>query len=339
MKAVGFYKSLAIEQPESLLDLELPDPKPTGRDLLVKVKAVSVNPVDTKLRKRITPPDGQANILGYDAAGIVTKTGPDASLFKVGDEVWYSGQNNRPGSNAELQLVDERIVGKKPASLTFAQAAALPLTAVTAWELLFDRFNISRDPSASAGSLVVIGGAGGVGSIMIQLARQLTGLTVIGSASRPETKKWVKDMGAHHVIDHSKSLLEELKRIGIPQVQYVASLTQTSTHYKDIVEMLAPQGKFGLIDDPDPILDINLLKRKCITICWEFMFCRSAFQTPDIAQQGVILDELSRLVDSGKIHTTMGENYGAVNAANLKRAHAKLESGSTIGKIVLDWAA
>jgi zinc-binding alcohol dehydrogenase family protein len=335
MKAVGYYKSLPITDPESLLDIEIPEPVPAGRDLLVQVKAVSMNPVDTKLRKRITPPEGQANILGYDASGIVLKTGPQASLFKPGDEVWYAGQSNRPGSNAELQLVDECIVGKKPASLTHAQAAAIPLTGVTAWELLFDRFAIPRD--GARGTLVVIGGAGGVGSVMIQLARQMTGLTVIGTASRPETEKWVLDMGAHHVIDHSKSLVEELKRIGIPQVDYVASLTQTSAHYKEIVEMLAPQAKFGLIDDPDPMLDINLLKRKCITICWEFMFCRSVFQTPDIAQQGVILNELGKLVDAGKIRTTMGENYGAVNAANLKKAHAMLESGSTIGKIVLEW--
>ncbi len=336
MKAVGYYKSLPIEEPESLMDVELPDPQAAGSDLLVQVKAISVNPVDTKLRRRITPPEGQVNILGYDAAGVVVKTGPEAHLFKVGDEVWYAGQNSRPGSNAELQLVDERIVGKKPASLSFPEAAALPLTAVTAWEILFDRFCIQPDTSTT-GTLVVIGGAGGVGSVMIQLARQLTGLTVIGTASRQETQKWVLNMGAHHVIDHSKSLVEELKRIGIPQVNYVASLTQTSAHYKEIVEMLAPQGKLGLIDDPDPILDINLLKRKSITICWEFMFTRSAFQTPDVARQGVILNELSKLVDAKKIHSTMSENYGRVNAANLKIAHAKIESGSTLGKIVLEW--
>jgi zinc-binding alcohol dehydrogenase family protein len=336
MKAVGYYKSLPIDNSEALLDIELPQPQPAGRDLLVEVKAISVNPVDTKLRKRITPPEGQANVLGYDAAGVVIKTGADASLFKVGDEVWYAGQNNRPGSNAEFQLVDERIVGKMPSSLSFAEAAALPLTGVTAWEMLFDRLALRPD-ATTTGTLLVIGGAGGVGSIMIQLARQLTGLTVIATASRPETQKWVLDMGAHFVIDHSKSLLEELKRIGIPNVQYVASLTQTSAHYKDIVELLAPQGKLCLIDDPDPILDINLLKRKSITICWEFMFTRSAFQTPDIARQGEILNELKSLVDAGKIRSTYTENFGPVNAVNLKKAHTSLESGSTIGKIVLEW--
>jgi len=336
MKAVGYYKSLPITDSASLLDVELPEPQPAGRDLLVQVKAISVNPVDTKLRKRITPPEGQINVLGYDAAGVVVKTGPDAGLFKVGDAVWYSGQNNRPGSNAELQLVDERIVGKKPVSLSFTEAAALPLTGVTAWEMLFDRLSI-RPETATTGALLVIGGAGGVGSIMIQLAHQITGLTVIGTASRPETQKWAREMGAHHVIDHSRSLVEELKRIDIPQVPYIASITQTSAHYKEIVEILAPQGKLCLIDDPDPILDINLLKRKSATICWEFMFTRSAFQTPDIARQGEILNEISRLVDAGKICTTMKENYGAVNAANLKRAHAALESGTVIGKIVLEW--
>ncbi len=336
MKAVGYYKSLPITEAEALLDVELPDPKPAGRDLLVQVKAISVNPVDFKLRKRITPPEGQVNVLGYDASGVVVQTGPDASLFKAGDEVWYSGQNNRPGSNAELQLVDERIAGKKPASLTHPEAAALPLTAITAWEMLFDRLCLNPAP-ATTGTLLVIGGAGGVGSVMIQLARQLTSLTVIGTASRPETQAWVKEMGAHHVIDHSKSLLDELKRVGIPQVQYIASLTQTSTHYKEIVEILAPQGKLCLIDDPDPILDINLLKRKSATICWEFMFTRTAFQTEDLARQGEILNELARLVDEKKVRTTMKENYGAVSAVNLKRAHAKLESGSTIGKIVLEW--
>ncbi|HEX7555545.1 MAG TPA: zinc-binding alcohol dehydrogenase family protein [Leptolinea sp.] len=337
MKAVGYRQSLAISASESLLDLELPDPQPKGRDLLVQVKAISVNPVDTKQRMRITPPAGETNVLGYDAAGVVVQTGPEANLFKPGDEVWYAGVSNRPGSNAELELVDERIVGRKPASLSFMEAAALPLTAVTAWEMLFDRFKIARDISVTGETLVIIGAAGGVGSIMTQLARQLTRLTVIGTASRPETQKWVQTMGAHQVIDHHKPLLEELKRIGIPSVQYVAGLTQTGAHFSEIAEMLAPQGKFGLIDDPGPI-DINLLKRKSITICWEFMFTRAVFQTADMARQGLILNEISGLVDIGKIRTTLGSNYGPVNAANLKRAHAQIESGSTIGKIVLEWA-
>lgn len=338
MKAVGYRQSLAITEADALLDVELPDPQPAGRDLLVQVKAISVNPVDTKQRKRITPPEGEVNILGYDAAGVVVKTGPGVSFFKPGDEVWYAGASNRPGSNAELQLVDERIVGRKPASLSFAEAAALPLTTITAWELLFDRFGISRDGSSTGETLVIIGAAGGVGSVLTQLARQLTGLTVIGTASRSETQKWVQSMGAHHVIDHSKPLMEELKRISISQVKYVAGLTQTGTHLSEITEMLAPQGKFGLIDDPGPV-DINLFKRKSITICWELMFTRPVFQTADMAQQGVILNEISRLVDAGKLKTTLGVNYGLVNAANLKRAHAQIESGSTIGKIVLEWGA
>jgi len=338
MKAVGYRQSLDITDANALLDVELPDPIPTGRDLLVQVKAVSVNPVDTKLRKRNSPPDGEVAVLGFDAAGVVVKTGPEVGLFKPGDEVWYAGVSNRPGSNAELQLVDERIVGKKPALIGFAEAAALPLTSITAWELLFDRFGIPRTGPAAGETLVIIGAAGGVGSILTQLARQMTGLTVIGSASRPETQKWVQSMGAHHVIDHGKPLQEELKRIGIPQVKYVAGLTQTGSHLSEIIEMLAPQGKFGLIDDPGPV-DISLFKHKSITVCWELMFTRPVFQTTDMAQQGVILNEISRLVDAGKIHTTMGANYGAVNAANLKRAHAQIERGSTIGKIVLEWVS
>ena len=336
MKAVGYRQSLDITDANALLDVELPNPIPTGRDLLVQVKGVSVNPVDTKLRKRNSPPDGEVAVLGFDAAGVVVKTGPEVSLFKPGDEVWYAGVSNRPGSNAELQLVDERIVGKKPALIGFAEAAALPLTSITAWELLFDRFGIPRGGSAIGGALVIIGAAGGVGSILTQLARQMTGLTVIGSASRLETQKWVQSMGAHHVIDHGKPLQEELKRIGIPQVKYVAGLTQTGSHLSEIIEMLAPQGKFGLIDDPGPV-DISLFKHKSITVCWELMFTRPVFQTTDMAQQGVILNEISRLVDAGKMQSTMSANYGAVNAANLKRAHAQIESGRTIGKIVLEW--
>jgi zinc-binding alcohol dehydrogenase family protein len=336
MRAVGFRKPLDITEKEALLDVELPNPLPSGRDLLVKVKAVSVNPVDTKMRKRNTPPEGDVMILGYDAAGVVEKIGPDVSLFKPGDEVWYAGVNNRPGSNAELQLVDERIVGKKPVSLDFAEAAAMPLTSITAWELLFDRFGVSRDVLSKGDAIVIIGAAGGVGSILSQIARQLTGLTVIGTASRPETQKWVESMGAHYVIDHNKPLIEELTRIGISQVKYVAGLTQTGTHINEIIEMLAPQGKFGLIDDPGPV-DISLFKRKSITVCWELMFTRPVFQTKDMAMQGVILNNVSRFVDEGKLKTTQCENFGLINAANLKRAHAQIESGSTIGKIVLEW--
>jgi NADPH2:quinone reductase len=332
MKAVGFRKSLPINEAESLIDFERPEPEPRARDLVVEVKAVSVNPVDTKLRMAGVP-EGETKILGFDAAGVVRSVGSEAKLFRPGDEVFYAGSNIRPGTNAQLHAVDERIVGRKPKSLSFAQAAALPLTSITAWELLFDRMHVPRD--GTAGSLLVIGGAGGVGSIMIQLVRQLTGLTVIATASRPETIEWCKDLGAHHTIDHTKPLAEELKRIGMPEVNYVASLTQTARHYPAMPDIIAPQGAFGLIDAP-PSLDIAPLRRKCISAHWEGMFTRSTFNTPDILEQHKLLNEVSAMVDAGKVKTTMTQNYGAINAANLKKAHALIESGKAIGKVVLE---
>lgn len=332
MKAVGFRKSLPISESESLIDFELPDTQPRERDLVVEVKAVSVNPVDTKLRMGGVQA-GETKILGFDAAGVVRSVGSGATLFRPGDEVFYAGSNIRPGTNAELHAVDERIVGRKPRSLSFAQAAALPLTSITAWELMFDRMRIPRD--GRRGSLLVIGGAGGVGSIMIQLARQLTGLTVIATASRPETVQWCRDLGAHHTIDHTRGLAEELKRIGIPEVGYVASLTQTAKHYAAMPDIIAPQGAFGLIDAPAS-LDIVPLRRKCISAHWEGMFTRSTFSTPDIAEQHKLLNEVSALVDAGKVKTTMTQLFGAINAANLKKAHVLLESGKSIGKVVLE---
>ncbi len=333
MKAVGFRKSLPITDPESLVDFETPDPEPRARDLVVEIRAISVNPVDTKMRMRGVP-EGQTKILGFDAAGVVRSTGKDCTLFKPGDEVFYAGSNIRPGTNAQLHAVDERIVGRKPKTLSFAQAAALPLTSITAWELMFDRMPIPKRADAK-GSLLVIGGAGGVGSIMIQLARQLTGLTVVATASRPETIKWCLDLGAHHTIDHTKPLAEELKRIGIPEVNYVASLTQTVKHYPSIPAIIAPQGAFGLIDDPGT-LDIMALRPKCVSAHWEGMFTRSTFTTPDIQAQHDLLCEVAALVDAGRVKTTMTQNFGTINAANLKRAHAQVESGTTIGKIVLE---
>ena len=332
MKAVGLRKSLPIAESESLIDFELPAPEPRERDLVVEIKAVSVNPVDTKMRMRGVPA-GETKILGFDAAGVVKSVGKAATLFEPGDEVFYAGSNIRPGTNAELHAVDERIVGRKPKTLSFAQAAALPLTSITAWELLFDRFCIPR--TGAKGSLLVIGGAGGVGSIMIQLARKLTGLTVIATASRPETIKWCTGLGAHHTVDHTKPLPAELKRIGIPMVNYVASLTQTLTHYPSIPELIAPQGAFGLIDDPGT-LDLMPLRPKCVSAHWEGMFTRSTFTTPDIQAQHDLLNEVSALVDSGTLRTTMTQNFGTINAANLKKAHAQLESGTSIGKIVLE---
>jgi zinc-binding alcohol dehydrogenase family protein len=335
MKAVGYRRSLPITEADSLIDIELPDPKPLGRDLLVQVKAVSVNPVDTKVRMRQAPQAGETRVLGWDAAGVVVELGPDAHLFKPGDEVWYAGSLVRPGTNAEVHLVDERIVGKKPKSLGFAEAAALPLTTITAWELLFDRFGVPPGKRFTDESLLIIGAAGGVGSILIQLARRLTAMTVIGTASRKETADWVLSLGAQYVIDHSKPLSAELRRIGIPAVTHIASLTQTDTHFPEIIESLAPQGKLGLIDDPPPI-DVNQLKRKSISLHWELMFTRPLFGTADMIAQHRLLSEAAELVDAEVIRTTFGEHFGCINAENLKRAHALIESGKAKGKIVLE---
>jgi zinc-binding alcohol dehydrogenase family protein len=335
MKAIAYQHTLPIDQAHSLQDITLPDPVASGRDLLVQVRAISVNPVDTKIRNGVAPSAGEWKVLGWDAAGVVSAVGPEVANFKVGDRVWYAGSIARSGTNAELHLVDERIVGKMPASLDFSQAAALPLTGITAWEMLFDRLGLAQDTSPSPATLLIIGAGGGVGSIMVQLARQLTGVTVIGTASRPQTQAWVRELGAHHVIDHSKPISQELKRIGIPQVDYIVSLTQTDQHFAEIAESIAPQGKFGLIDDPKE-LNISLLKRKSVSLHWELMFTRSLFGTEDMAAQGRLLSRLAELVDAGRIRTTVGEHFGTINAANLKRAHALLESGQARGKIVLE---
>ncbi len=334
MKAVVYRQSLPIEDANSLIDASLPDPAaPTGRDLLVRVHAVSVNPVDTKIRRNVAPA-GADQVLGWDAAGVVVATGPEALLFKPGDQVFYAGAVDRAGSNAELQLVDERIVGRKPATLGFAQAAALPLTAVTAWELLFDRLGVAR--GEATGTLLVVGAAGGVGSMAVQIARKLTGLTVIGTASRAETQAWVREMGAHHVVDHRHGLLEPVRAVAPEGVDYVMSLTHTEQHYDALVELLRPQGRFGLIDDPATPIDIRAMKRKSISLHWEFMYTRSLFHTADMAAQHTVLQEIAGLVDAGVFRGTMREHFGAIDAANLRRAHARLESGSTIGKIVLE---
>jgi NADPH2:quinone reductase len=334
MKAVGCYRPLPIEAPDSLVDLELETPVPGARDLLVKVEAVSVNPVDTKVRKRPNPEPDKPKILGWDAAGVVAAIGPDCRLFKPGDKVWYAGSIARPGSNGEFQLVDERIVGAMPKTLSFAEAAALPLTTITAWEMLFDRFAIRVGKPAEAGAILIIGGAGGVGSIAIQLARRLTGLTVIATASRPETRDWCLTLGAHHVIDHGKPLPEELAAIGRKTVEYVFSLTATDQHFPAIVEIVAPQGKFGLIDDPRT-LDALPFKRKSASIHWEFMYTRPVFATADMIAQHRLLNEVAALVDDGLIRTTLTETMGKIDAATLKKAHALIESGRARGKVVL----
>ncbi len=335
MKAIAYTQSLPIDDPRSLQDIELPEPTPGPRDLLVEVRAISVNPVDTKIRRNVQPEAGQPKVLGWDVAGVVRAVGAEVSLFKVGDEVFYAGALDRPGANSELHRVDERLVGHRPQSLDFAQSAALPLTAITAWELLFERLQIAEGEASRGQSLLIVGASGGVGSILTQLAARLTGLTVIGSASRPQTQEWVKSLGAHHVIDHSKPLAEELQRIGVGQVTHVASLTHTDQHLAQIVEALAPQGKLALIDDPES-LDIRQLKRKSLSLHWEFMYTRSLFQTDDMIEQHKLLERVSGLLDSGVLRTTVGEHFGRIDAANLRRAHALLESNKSVGKIVLE---
>jgi len=278
MKAVGYRQSLPIDDADSLIDFDAEKPEPKGHDIRVAVKAISVNPVDTKVRKRAAPPAGETKILGYDAAGVVDAVGSDVTLFAPGDEVYYAGSIQRQGTNAEYHLVDERIVGRKPKSLSFTQAAALPLTSITSWELLFDRLGVSPGKSFDPRSLLIVGGAGGVGSILIQIARRLTALTVIATASRPESQAWCHDLGAHAVIDHNKPMKEQIEAMKPPPVSLIASLTRTDQHMKALADIVAPQGRFGLIDDP----------------------------------------------------------LGTINAANLKRAHALIESGQSRGKIVLE---
>jgi NADPH2:quinone reductase len=334
MRAVGYKRSLPIEQPESLLDLEIDKPAPQGRDLLVQVKAISVNPVDYKVRKRVDPQGGEPKILGYDATGVVAAAGPGVTLFKPGDEVWYAGSIVRPGTNSEYHLVDERIVGRKPKTLGFAAAAALPLTSITAWEMLFDRFAVPRGGSEGK-SLLIVGGAGGVGSIATQLARKLTKLTVISTASRPETQAWCKELGAHHVIDHSKPMAEQLKTAGHRFVDYIFGVTHSDQHFDTIADVIAPQGKFGLIDDPKPF-EFAKLKGKSASLHWEAMFTRSTFQTADMDAQHKLLNEVAGMVDAGTIRTTFAENLGTINATNLKRAHGMVESGRMRGKLVLE---
>jgi zinc-binding alcohol dehydrogenase family protein len=335
MKAVGYRKSLPIEDAESLVDFEAAKPEPKGRDIRVAVKAVSVNPVDGKVRKRAAPPEGETKILGYDAAGVVDAIGPEVTLFKPGDEVFYAGSILRQGTNSEFHLVDERIVGNKPKTLSFTQAAALPLTSITAWELLFDRLGAAPGKSVDPRTLLIIGGAGGVGSILIQLARRLTGLTVVATASRPESQKWCLDLGAHAVIDHAKPMKEQIETLKLPPVALIASLTYTDQHYKMLADLIAPQGKFGLIDDP-PEFNVAVFKGKAVSIHWESMFTRSSFQTADMIGQHHLLNDVADLIDKGVLRTTLDQTFGAINAANLKRAQALIESGKSRGKIVLE---
>ncbi len=337
MKAVAYLQSLPIDHAEALLDADLPEREPTGHDLRVRVAAVSVNPVDTKIRRGVPPVAGQPKVLGWDAVGVVDAVGEAVTLFKPGERVWYAGDITRAGSNAEFQCVDERIVGRAPATLSDAQAAALPLTAITAWELLFERFGVTPQ---TRGTLLITGAAGGVGSILIQLARQLTALTVVATASRAATQAWVAELGAHHVIDHRQPLAAQVQRLVdgglIAPVTHVASLTHTEQHWDQLIELLAPQGKLALIDDPASPLDVLQLKRKSLSLHWELMFTRSLFHTADMQAQHDLLNQVADLVDAQRLRSTLVEHFGTINAAHLKRAHAQIESGTTRGKIVLE---
>lgn len=338
MMAVGYAASLPITDERSLFEFETPVPQPGARDLLVRVQAVSVNPVDVKSRMRRQGTEVAPLILGWDAAGIVEAVGAGCSLFKPGDPVYYAGNINRPGTDAAFHLVDERIVGRKPKSLSFAQAAALPLTTLTAWELMFDRIGVKRGEGADRRSMLVVGGAGGVGSIAIQLARKLTGLSVIATASRPQTQTWVRNLGAHHVIDHSKPFAPQLKAAGFPTADIVLALAGTTRNASQITEVISPQGRLGLIEGVDLLkaFDTSQLFSKCVSIHPELMFTRSTFGTADMIEQHRLLSETAELVDRGVLRTTTTTTFGRLSAADLKRAHAQLESGTTIGKIVLE---
>lgn len=332
MKAVAYTHCRPVTHEEALLDLALPDAAgPRGHDLLIEVRAVSVNPVDAKLRSAADPA-GERRVLGFDAAGVIRARGPQAHIFGDGAEVFYAGQVNRAGSNAQFQLVDERLVGRKPKSLSFAEAAAMPLTSITAWEALFDRLKIAR--GASEGAVLIIGGAGGVGSMAVQLARQLTGLRVVTTASRPETREWCMKLGAHDVLDHSGDLAAQAKALGVA-FPYIFSTTQTLKHWRAICDIIAPQGAVCAIDD-FMTLDIGRLKSKAASFHWEAMFARGIYQTADMIAQHVLLNEVATLVEAGTLRHAMTKHLGPITAANLLTGHALVESGTMIGKAVAE---
>jgi zinc-binding alcohol dehydrogenase family protein len=345
MKAVVQRACLPVDDPACLVDTELPDPVATGRDLLVRIRAVSVNPVDTKVRRTVPPGGGGGRgvgpgsagqrVLGYDAAGIVEAVGPEVTLFAPGDEVWYAGSRMRQGTNAELHLVDERVVGLKPRSLDFAQAAAMPLTTITAWESLFDRLQLRLGSPHDAGTLLITAGGGGVGSIAIQLARRLGGATVVATASRPESREQALRLGAHLVIDHREPLSGALQAAGIRWAERMLSISHSHLHFPELAKAVAPQGRICMIDDPDEPIDARVLKARCASLHWEAMFTRTTFQTSDMAEQGRLLGEVSRLVDAGLVACTHAITLGPIDAEHLRMAHARVESGHSTGKVTL----
>ncbi|MDR5834067.1 zinc-binding alcohol dehydrogenase family protein [Caballeronia sp. LZ034LL] len=335
MKAIGFTRYLPISDPQALVDIELDQPTPTGRDLLVKVEAIAVNPVDTKVRAPKDKVESAPRVLGWDAAGVVAAVGPEATLFKVGDPVYYAGDITRPGANSEFHLIDERIVGTKPASLDFSSAAALPLTTITAWEALFDRLGVSAEGKDAGKSVLIVGGAGGVGSIGIQLAKRVAKLQVIATASRPESARWAQELGADHIVDHFGDIPAQMKEIGFPQVDYVLIFNDTDKHFPAAAEVIKPQGGICTIVENARPLPVELLKAKSAAFHWEFMFTRAMFNTPDMIEQHKLLSEVARLIDAGTLRTTLGRDLGPINATNLREAHRLLEEGRTVGKLVL----
>ncbi len=340
MKAIGYKQSLPISNPESLMDIELAQPIASGRDLLVKVHAIAVNPVDYKIRQNVANEDGSYKVIGWDAVGEVIATGGAVENFQPGDIVYYAGDLNRAGSNAEYQLVDERIVGFKPKSLSAAEAAALPLTTITAWELLFEHLELEQQSHESQKQsdevLLVVGASGGVGSILVQLAKSITGATVIGTASRESSQEWVKKLGVDYVIDHSKPLQPQIEALGVGNVTHVASLNSTDSYFETYTELLVPFGRIAMIDDPETPLDIMKMKPKSLSLHIEFMYARSMFQAKDMEEQSKLLNHVADLVDQGSIKTTIEQNLGPINAANLRAAHEQLEAGRSIGKVVLE---
>ena len=334
MKAIGYQTPSSIEQETSLVDITLEKPVATGKDLLVKVHAVSVNPADTKIRAMVPPPSDSWGVLGFDASGVVEAVGSETSQFNVGDEVYYSGSVARPGTNSEFHLVDERIVGKKPTSLSHPEAAALPLTTLTAWEALFDRLDVNRPTVQGSKVILIIGGAGGVGSIAIQLLRAMTDMTIIATASRPETEAWVRELGAHHVINHRQPLAPQIEALGLGAPGFVFSTNQTHKHLPDIAELIAPQGRFSVTDELEPF-ESRPFVMKAVSIHFELMFTRALFETADMDEQGKLLNQVAALVDAGKIRTTLTETAGKINAQNLRKVHAQIETGQARGKMVL----
>lgn len=335
MKAVGLYKYLPIDLPDSLVDVEIDKPGPQGRELLVQVKAIAVNPVDTKMRSPQDKVEDTPRILGWDVAGVIESVGPHVKLFKAGDEVFYAGSFTKPGCNSEYHIVDEQIVGAKPKSIDFAQAAAMPLTSITAWEAMFDRLEIDTSGADAGKNLLIIGGAGGVGSIACQFAKKIAKLTVTVTASRPESKVWVKELGIDHIVNHYLDIPEQVNKLGISGYDYILCFNDTDEHWQSMATVVAPQGRICSIVETAGDVDLGALKSKSATFSWEFMFTRSMYETDDMIEQHNLLNRVAELIDAGTIKTTFNKVLEPINAANLKMAHAEIEGRHAIGKIVL----